>query len=204
MLSWLDYCCSLAPSVRLSIEGRRHPILRFADQHFSHHNSVEVWLFSFERDHVLLFKLRLRLSTYSMPYPINSIPILLHGHTIAVFLHSVAGSSWHALERRDGSKMMCTTQSILFLLYLELVAARLNMWFYCCFRFFFSFLFFLALIAECLSKFRLNCSHHCVITDKGTAACRCPQHQALRSDNLTCYPLGKSPPMILYISMSSF
>uniref|UniRef100_A0A0P6DRA2 Brain-specific angiogenesis inhibitor n=1 Tax=Daphnia magna TaxID=35525 RepID=A0A0P6DRA2_9CRUS len=42
---------------------------------------------------------------------------------------------------------------------------------------------------ECLSKFRLNCSHHCVITDKGTAACRCPQHQALRSDNLTCYPL---------------
>ncbi|KAI9565392.1 hypothetical protein GHT06_009184 [Daphnia sinensis] len=42
---------------------------------------------------------------------------------------------------------------------------------------------------ECLSKFRLNCSHHCVITDKGKAACRCPQHQALRSDNLTCYPL---------------
>lgn len=141
MLSWLDYCCSLAPFVRLSIEGRRHPILRFADQHFSHHNSVEVWLFSFDRDHVLLFELRLRLSTYSMPYPINSIPILLHGHTIAVFLHSVAGSSWHALERRDGSKMMCTTQSILFL-YLELVAARLNMWFYCCFRFFFFFFFF--------------------------------------------------------------
>ncbi|KAI9565389.1 hypothetical protein GHT06_009181 [Daphnia sinensis] len=41
---------------------------------------------------------------------------------------------------------------------------------------------------ECLSKFRLSCSHHCVVTDKG-ATCRCPQNQALRSDNSTCYPL---------------
>jgi hypothetical protein len=49
-----------------------------------------------------------------------------------------------------------------------------------------------ALIAECLSRFRLNCSHHCAVTDKGGAACRCPFDQALRSDNVTCYPLGES------------
>uniref|UniRef100_A0A0N8E067 Brain-specific angiogenesis inhibitor n=1 Tax=Daphnia magna TaxID=35525 RepID=A0A0N8E067_9CRUS len=42
---------------------------------------------------------------------------------------------------------------------------------------------------ECLSKLRLSCSHHCVVTDKGIATCRCPQNQALRSDNSTCYPL---------------
>ncbi|XP_057370422.1 uncharacterized protein LOC130691485 isoform X2 [Daphnia carinata] len=42
---------------------------------------------------------------------------------------------------------------------------------------------------ECLSKFRLSCSHHCVVTDKGIATCRCPQNQALRSDNSTCYAL---------------
>ena len=49
-----------------------------------------------------------------------------------------------------------------------------------------------ALITECLSRFRLNCSHHCVVRDKGGAACRCPLDQALRSDNVTCYPLGES------------
>lgn len=57
---------------------------------------------------------------------------------------------------------------------------------------FFWFIFvFLAFIAECLSKLRLSCSHHCVVTDKGIATCRCPQNQALRSDNSTCYPLGE-------------
>lgn len=56
-----------------------------------------------------------------------------------------------------------------------------------------------AMIAECLSRFRLNCSHHCAVTDKGGAACRCPFDQALRSDNVTCYPLGES-----FLSFSLF
>ena len=45
--------------------------------------------------------------------------------------------------------------------------------------------------SECLSRFKLNCSHHCVVTDNQRVSCQCPTGYDLKLDNRTCYRLRK-------------
>ena len=123
--------------------------------------------------HVPLFGLRLRLSTYSKPQ--SRFDFCKH------FFHTATTIVTH---RQTEKLNQCLHNAGDFLF--PALCRWLNT------RFIISDVLLAALIAECLSRFRLNCSHHCVVTDKGGAACRCPLDQALRSDNVTCYPLGEA------------